>query len=272
MGIGMTPAPHGTVTEVRTLPAAAGWTWLRQALALYRRQAFAFTALVMLYLMSLMVLTSVPFVGLVLAAILVPFATVGLTLAGRAAERGVIPLPSMLIDGMRNDRQRVPLFRLGAIHAALAVLVSLVASFAAVDEQRKWQVVDGRFDPGSVLANFPWDAFVLNTVLYVPVLMLTWFSPQLVAWHSQPVGKAMFFSFVACWRNRWAFISLAGLLFLLSLGAVSVAVGISNVFDLSPPAAAMLLGPLLLVVTSIHYAAQYPIYRAVIEPGNAINP
>jgi hypothetical protein len=271
MGLAMTPAPHGTVTQVRTLPAAAGWKWLREALVLYRRQAFAFTALVMLYLMSLMLLTSVPLVGLVLAAMLVPFATVGLTLAGRAAERRVMPLPSMLIEGIRNRRQRLPLFRLGAIHAALAVAVSMVASFAAIDEQRRWEAVDGGFDSASVLANFPWDAFLLNTVLYIPVLMLTWFSPQLVAWHGQPVGKAMFFSFVACWRNRWAFVTLAGLLFLLSLGAVSIAMGLSNAFDLSPPAAAMFLGPLLLIVTSIHYAAQYPIYRAVIEPDSGVS-
>jgi hypothetical protein len=171
---------------------------------------------------------------------------------------------------MRTTAQRAALFRLGAIHAVLAVAVSTVASFAALDEQGRWQVVDGRFDPASVLANFPWDAFVLNTVLYVPVLMLTWFSPQLVAWHGQPVGKAMFFSLVACWRNRWPFITLAGLLFLLSLAGVSIAVAISNAFDLSPQAAAMLLGPLLLIVTSVHYAAQYPIYRAVIEPNSGV--
>jgi hypothetical protein len=269
LGIGMIQAPHGAVTQVRSLNAAGGWQWLREALSLYRRQAFAFTALVLLYMMSLMLLTSVPFIGLALAAVLVPYGTVGLTLAGRAAERNIMPLPSLLIEGFRVARQRVPLFRLGAIHAALALLVSLVASLAAIDEQRKWETVDGKFDPASVLAHFPWDAFVLNTVLYVPVLMLTWFSPQLVAWHGQPVGKALFFSFVACWRNRWALLMLAVLLFLLSVGAVAVAIGVTNMFGLSSQAAAM-LGPLLLIVTSIHYATQYPIYRAVIEPGAAI--
>ena len=41
----------------------------------------------------------------------------------------------------------------------------------------------------------------------LPILMVTWFA-QLVAWHGQPVGKALFFSFFACWRNRWPFLML----------------------------------------------------------------
>ena len=52
LGVGMIVKPQGQVTHVRTLPASAGWTWLREALALYWRQPFAFTALVILYTMA----------------------------------------------------------------------------------------------------------------------------------------------------------------------------------------------------------------------------
>ena len=99
--------------QVRTLPASAGWAWLREGLALFRRQAFAFTALVILYSMALMVIASLPLVGLPLAALLVPFGTLGITAAGRDAQRNVMPLPSLLIDGFKGP-QRNALLRLGA--------------------------------------------------------------------------------------------------------------------------------------------------------------
>ena len=88
--------------QVRTLPAAAGWGWLREGLSLYRRQAFAFTALVILYSMALMLIANVPLVGLPLAALLVPFGTVGITAAGREVERNVVPMPSLLIEAVKR--------------------------------------------------------------------------------------------------------------------------------------------------------------------------
>lgn len=258
--------PQGQVTHVRTLPASAGWTWLRESLALYRRQPFAFTALVILYTMALMLLANLPVIGLPLAAVLVPFGTVGLTLAGRVSGQGAMPLPGLLIDGLRPGPQRAPLLRLGFVHAAMVLALVLVASMFAMDELRNWKVTDGQLDPASVSQNIPWDALAVSVLLYTPVLMLTWFSPQLVAWHRLPVGKAMFFSFFACWRNKWPFLVLGLVLMALSLGIGYLATELLRALGLSPQLTSMLFAPVALVMTSISYATQYPIYRAVIEP------
>lgn len=258
--------PQGQVNHVRTLPASAGWTWLRESLALYRRQPFAFTALVILYTMALMLLANLPVIGLPLAAVLVPFGTVGLTLAGRISDQGAMPLPGLLIDGLRPGPQRGPLLRLGFVHAAMVLVLVLVASMFAMDELRNWKVTDGQLDPVSVSQNIPWDALAVSALLYTPVLMLTWFSPQLVAWHRLPVGKAMFFSFFACWRNKWPFLVLGLVLMALSLGVGYLATELLRALGLSPQLTSMLFAPVALVMTSISYATQYPIYRAVIEP------
>lgn len=266
MGGRMTLQPQGMVTQVRTLPAAAGWAWMRQALALYWRQPFAFTALVILYTMALMLLANLPVIGLPLAALLVPFGTVGLTLAGKAADKGVVPLPMLLLDGFRPGPQRAPLLRLGFAHAALVLALVLVASAFALDELRNWKVADGQLDPASVSQNIPWDALLVSVVLYTPVLMLTWFSPQLVAWHRQPVAKAMFFSFFAVWRNRWPFLVLGSVLMALSLGVGYLTSELLRALGLSPQMTSMLFAPVAMVMTAISYATQYPIYRAIIEP------
>jgi hypothetical protein len=243
----------------------AGWVWLREALSLYRRQPFAFTALVILYTMALMLLANLPLLGLPLAAALVPFGTIGLTLAGRVADGGGMPLPSLLMDGFRGP-QRTALFRLGALHAALVLALVLVASAFALDELRNWEVTDGQLDPQSVSENVPWDALVIGVALYTPVLMITWFSPQLVAWHRQPLAKALFFSLVACWRNKWPFLLLGTLLIGLSVGVGVLSTELLRGLGLSPQLTSMLFAPVALVMTSISYATQYPIYRAVIEP------
>ena len=266
MGIGMIPKPQGQVTEVRALPASAGWLWLREGLALYRRQPFAFTALVILYTMALMLLANVPVIGLPLAGLLVPFGTVGLTLAGRVAERGGMPMPALLVDAFRAGPQRGALFRLGALHAALVLGLAMVASLFAMDELSNWKVTDGQLDNVSVSQNIPWDALMISALLYTPVLMMTWFAPQLVAWHRQPIAKACFFSFVACWRNRWPFLLLGLILVALAFGVGYVTTEILRGLGLSPQLTSMLFAPIALVLTSLSYATQYPIYRAIIEP------
>lgn len=257
--------------QVKNLPPSAGWVWLREGVALLRRQPVAFTALVVLYSMALMLVASVPVLGLPLATILVPFGTLGLTAAGRDAERGVLPLPSLLLDGFKGA-QRNALLRLGAVHAGLMLLVVVVSSLLARDELANWQVVEGRVDPASIAGNVPWDALLLALAAYTPILMLTWFAPQLVAWHRHSVGKAMFFSLFACWRNRWPFLVLGAALAALIMGASWLGSLLINLTGIPPQLGSLLLAPIALILTSVAYSTQYPIYRSVLEPAPGADP
>lgn len=257
--------------QVRTLPAAAGWAWLREGLAILRRQGFAFTALIILYSMALMVVASIPVIGLPLAAVLVPFGTLGVTAAGRDAERNVMPLPSLLIDGFKGP-QRNALLTLGAVHAGLILAMVVVTSLFARDNLANWKIVEGEVDPASVAANVPWDAITVAMLIYLPILMVTWFAPQLVGWHRMPVGKAMFYSLFACWRNRWPFLVL-GLAFIALVLSVSwLATALMSVMGVSAPLGSMLLAPIALALTSVAYSTQYPIYRSVLEAPSVLSP
>lgn len=251
---------------VRTLPARAGLNWLADALRLYRRQPFAFTSLVILYTVTVSLLAYVPLVGLPLAAVLIPFGTIGLTLAGRDAERGTMPMPMLMVEPFRDPQQRRALTRLGFVNAGMVLIMVLLVSFLAADELANWKLVDGQLDRASAGENFPWDAVVAAGLAYVPILMLTWFAPQLVAWHGQPVGKALFFSFFTCWRNRWPFLMLGAALFALSFGVIFLVTQSLQIFGASPELKSMLFAPVALILVSVGYATQYPIYRSLIEP------
>lgn len=250
---------------VRTLPARAGLTWLRDALTLYRRQPFAFTSLVILYTIGVSLLAYVPFIGLPLAAVLIPFGTLGLTLAGRDAERGKIPMPNLMVEPFRDSQQRKALALLGFVNAALVLLLVTLVSLLAADELANWKFVDGQVDPTSAGQHFPWDAVVTAALAYVPILMVTWFAPQLVAWHQLPIGKAMFFSFFTCWRNRWPFLVLGAALFALSFAVIFIVTQLLQMFGASAQLASMLFAPMALILISVGYATQYPIYRSLIE-------
>jgi hypothetical protein len=250
---------------VRTLPPRAGLTWLRDALRLYRRQPFAFTSLVILYTIGVSLLAYVPFIGLPLAAVLIPFGTIGLTLAGRDAERGKMPMPNLMVEPFRDPQQRKALALLGLVNAALVLLLVTLVSILAADELANWKFVDGQIDPTSAGQNFPWDAIIAAALVYVPILMVTWFAPQLVAWHKLPIAKALFFSFFTCWRNRWPFLMLGAALFALSFTVVFIVTQLLQMFGASPQLASMLFAPIALILVSVGYATQYPIYRSLIE-------
>jgi hypothetical protein len=249
--------------DPRTLPARAGLDWLRDALRLFRRQAFAFTALVILYLFGLMLLASVPLAGLAVAALLVPFGTLGLTAAGREAEANRPPLPALLLEGFRNPAARLPLARLGLLQAGLMLLVNLVVGLLAADAVERWTVVDGQIDPASLMQNIPWDALLAGALLYAPALMATWYSPMLIGWTGMPVGKAVFYSFFACWRNRGAFIVLGLLLFGLIAAAAMLLGQLLALLGLRGATASLLMTPLALVMSSIAYATLWPMWRSV---------
>ena len=100
----------------------------------------------------------------------------------------------------------------------------------------------------------------------LPVFMAWWFAPVLVAWHQQPVGKALFFSFMACainWRPflvySLALIVVAGILPGLALGVLGV---------LLPMSLAPLLGTATLfaaagVLAPTIFASFYVAYRDI---------
>src|SRR5690606_10470122 len=50
---------------------------------------------------------------------------------------------------------------------------------------------------------------VVFGVLYLILSALFWHTPALIGWHRLPITRALFFSMVACWRNKWTFLLYA---------------------------------------------------------------
>jgi hypothetical protein len=244
------------------VPAKTGYVWFRQGIWLFRKNPLAFLTLFFAYLLAMLLISQVPVVGSILPLAFIPGIAVGFMAACRDTIAGKPVLPTILIDGFRAYGATVAkrLMLLGVIYVVAMALV--LAGSALVDGGMLLQVMIGTLsmEPEAIAnSNMPL-AIVTAMVLYIPVTMLFWFSPVLVAWHEVPPVKAMFFSLVACWRNRGAFIVFGLLWFVVEI-AVSVGLsGLMQTLGASEYSLAVLL-PATIIVTSMLYCSFYATYR-----------
>ena len=153
---------------------------------------------------------------------------------------------------------RNKLILLGLIYGLCVIVIGLIVSLLTSGDIAQWKNAQGQIDPQSVLSHIPWLGFIVGAVLYAMLLGITCFSPMLIAWKKQPIGKAFFFSLVVCFRNIGAIACLGLLLFLLASGG---AVAFGALGDLGQ----ILVILWALFVTGLSYSSLYPMWRSIFE-------
>ena len=249
--------------RAQTLPSAAGWRWLAAGFMIYRRNPPLLSMLVLAYWFTVVFLNVLPLVGSLAAALVIPGLSVGLMQAARNLERGQpIGLPT-LFGGFRENART--LMALGGLYL-LCSLGALAAS-ALVDggDLLRYMLAGSRAERALVEdADFTASALVVM-LLMLPVLMAWWFAPVLAAWHRLPLGKSLFFSFIACWMNWRPFLnySLALLLLSVLLPGLLVALVLILLPGLGEFMFAIVLVPMILVAAPVIFASFYACYRDI---------
>ena len=271
--------------QIEQRPARAGWQWIKDGFALLRSYPIPLLTLTFLYLLMLTVPSMLPGIGGFLPLLLTPLLAVGLMTAMLSAEQGRLPLPRLLFQGFRTGDAQAwkPLLILGGLNLVTTLGALMLASL--VDDGTLMRLITGqveRDDPGLAEIDLMIAAAVF-LVLYTPIQMALWFAPLFVAWHRIAPVKAMFFSLVAVWRNRSAFMIYA-LGWLAIAVALSMAIQIlSRTLDPGPLILSFVLSPLSLTMLAALYASSWISYRdtvrdefrdlaAVDEPTNKKNP
>jgi hypothetical protein len=98
-----------------------------------------------------------------------------------------------------------------------------------------------------------------------PVMMAYWFAPVLAAWHKLTLGRALFFSFIACWLNWRPFLAYGAGLLLVAAVIPGLVLGLLLVLF---PAAqsfitAVVTVPMVLMVAPAVFASFYASYRDI---------
>lgn len=249
--------------KARTLPPKAGWTWLTGGLAIFLRNPPLLSLLVLTYWFIIILLTAIPLLGSIVASLLIPGLSVGLMDACRRLERSQPVVLNTLFASLKPNGRT--LMSLGGLY--LAATLAILGMSALVDGGDLLRyMLSGQPIEREVLesgALLPPAALVM--LLLTPLLMAYWFAPVLAAWHQLPAGKALFFSFVACWLNWRPF-----LVYSLGLLGVGIAV-IGTLFVLflmllpqtSAGALYLLMFPLALLLAPTVIASFYVSYRDV---------
>jgi hypothetical protein len=247
--------------NARVVPPARGIAWLAEGWRMFRAAPFGWLVLVFTYLMGAMLVSAIPLIGPLAMAAVVPAVSVGFMAASRAAWRRQPVDLAMLAAGFR---ERVPSqLVLGAVYG-VGFFAAIYGS-ALADGGALLQLLNRTGPAPGEAPGSPSVGMLFSVLLYLPTMMLLWFSPVLVAWHAAVPAKALFYSAVAFWLNLRAFvvyaIALAALLFVVA-GLLTVLVALLP-GHVSAAAVQSLILPAALLVLPTLLASYHASYRDV---------
>ena len=182
--------------HARTLSAAHGALWFSGGFTLYRRNPPLLISLTFAYLLLVIVINLIPFVGPVLLSLVFPTLTAVLGNGCHAIERRRTADVSELMRGIQSHR--LSLLRLGMLNVAGSLIIIAMGNLLGLDAR-----VDPNLDEARATELL--QKLGLLMLLASPLFMAFWFAPLLTLWNGVPATKSVFFSFVASWRNWRAF-------------------------------------------------------------------
>jgi len=249
--------------RAQTLPPAAGWGWIFTGFAIFRRSPIVLGMLVLTYWFTVIFLNVLPFIGALAASLVIPGLSVGLMQAARQVERGQAIGVQTLFGSMKENART--LFALGALYLCCTLGVLGLSTLLDGGDMFKYMMANSRAERAAVE-----DADFIAPALFVmammtPVMMAYWFAPVLAAWHRLTLGRALFFSFVACWMNWRAFLVYGIGLVLVAGVAPGILLGV--LLLIFPDAASFIIAvvtmPMVLVIAPTIFASFYACYRDI---------
>lgn len=238
--------------QARTLPAPRGWAWIVEGLALWRRNPALITFLVFGYWFCLLVIAAVPLIGQVLMSLTMPALSLGIYNGCKAvAERRKVG-PEVLVSGFRQNLPEQ--IKIGGIYLAGTFIV--LGLTALIDGGILAELMLGKRKLDEATAEDPAlsASLIVGTVGSMPLMMAYWFAPLLAGWGRVSAIKAMFFSFVACWRNWRAFLAY-GIGLMLTVMVPGLLIGLLGL--ISPILSALPAIALPLVFIPVVFASFY---------------
>jgi len=244
--------------KLRINPASQGFAWARQGWQICARQPMGYAGLVGMVIAGALLMAGLPLLGPLLVVGLMPLAWMGFMLATRRVMLGERLTPGVLIEAVRAPQSpRAAFARLGGAYLAGTFVVMMLAQWFGPGAEALAEALEKAQDADEVMA----DPRVLQDMawrigLTLPLSLLFWHTPALTMWARMPLGKALFSSAVASWRNLGAFV-VFGATWLVAVVALA---GLTRVVQQVIPLPAlsnMLTFAAVLWIASCFYASLY---------------
>ncbi len=259
----MSTMPQGQ--EKAMGPFKTGLDWVYRSIMLFRQSPPKWLLYALLYVILFIMLPSIPGMPVLISLIVILFWPTLLALfigVYREEDWGREADPRKLVEEIRPNFVR--LISLGGIFLAYGILTGFLVkdemtAFAALVEQKA--------DP-EMLIGLAMPLMLKMLLLLTPMILASWFSPMLVAYHGYSVLDAIKHSLWQCWRNMIA-ITVSLTLLGAGISALMLVAGVlvGLITALSGVVGAVLMSLVvlgsLLIITYFLLAIQYYSYRHV---------
>ena len=245
-----------------SLPALSGWRWVRDGWMLFRKQPMAFFSWAMFVSLILMVASVTPPIGPLFFVVLMPTATLLSLSASRHAEHGQKILLGTWLAPLRLTGVFRRLLGMGALYVLFCLLLGLIAFMPFSDEVTQAVKAVTTSNDLLPLLEAVRTPMAIFAVLYVLMAAVFWYAPALVGWHSIPMTRALFYSGIACWRNKWAF-GVYGLSWLAIFLAIDTVLSALTMVGLPKSFSATIQVPINVVASAVLYCSFYTSFISV---------
>jgi len=248
--------------QAASLPAISGWQWIREGLQLFLKQPLAmFTWAMLIGLFVLFAAFTLP-IGPLLLPALMPAVSLMTLAACKHIEAGRVMLPSMWPKPLQRPGVFKKLSVMGLLYAGACLAAEIIAVLPFSDSVMRGMTLAANTQDLGPLLDAMQHPMLLFTVLYVPIAAVFWHAPVLVAWHGLRMTQALFFSGVACWRNKWGFL-VYGMAWALIFLFIDLCAGLLVTAGLPSSFVTTLQIPVNLATGGVLYCSFYPAYTSV---------
>ncbi len=256
-----------TPLQAAILPPGAGWSWITQGIRLFRRQPMAmlFWSIATSFFINIGAL--IPVLGQTALVLLTPLLTFLTLCACRNLDEGVRMMPGLWLRPLRTPGVTGALLKLGLAYLGCSFLAALTAVLPFLSSML--DVLDAAGQPDyTALAQAIQGPLTVFGLFYVLLSALFWHTPALVGWHALPLRRALFYSMVACWRNKYPIVVYVATWAAVFFGLRGLLDGLAGA-GMSTALLTWLSLPLDIVVTALLYCSFYPIYTTIFRASQA---
>ena len=247
--------------KLNSVAPKEGYTWIRQGIWLFKQNPLGFLMLVFMYIFAAQLAVIVPVIGVFAVLLLTPTLSAGFMTACRQAIQKERISPMVYVIALRSSalvRKRI--LQLGFVYAVLILLMSFALSLL-VDFELLIPLLtsDKAITPEGLRQIYL--VLFFGAILYIPIAMLMWFSPVLIAWSDMSVAQALFSSWLACWANKAAFFLYLSIWSVILI-AIPLTVGmLFDALDLGQ-AASFIIAPLSMAGLTVMHCSFYATWKA----------
>lgn len=207
--------------KLNLVPARTGLTWVKLGISTFFKQPLAIVGLFFMLVVLLFLTAWLPVLGGIAALVLMPTFILGIMAASQKITAGKQPLPSLVMGAMQLRKEKIlPMLVLGALYAGGCVALVGLSAFFDGGHLAKLYFFGGQLSSQVIEQPGVHAALWFSMSMQLVLSLLFWHAPALVHWHGVTPLKSLFFSLVACYKNRAAMI-------VFGLGWAAVLVGLS---------------------------------------------